>query len=98
MLYCSFGNALRLTGNTSYRDVLLKGTESLSARFDPEVGCIRSWGKIDSKKDFLVIIDNMLNMETMTWASRVGGTDRYRSIAVRTANSTMANHCRPNIN
>src|SRR3546814_657935 len=95
MLYCSFGNALRLTGNTSYRDVLLKGTESLSARFDPEVGCIRSWGKIDSKKDFLVIIDNMMNLEMMTWASRVGGNDKYRDIAVTHANTTMANHFRP---
>src|SRR3546814_15018153 len=90
-----FGNALRVTGNTSYLDVLLKGTESLSARFDPEVGCIRSWGKSDINNDFLVIIDNMMNLDMMTWASRVGGNDKYRDIAVTHANTTMANHFRP---
>src|SRR5690606_17035693 len=95
MLYCSFGNALRLTGKPAYREVILTGTESLSKRFNPEVGCIRSWGKIDDEKNFLVIIDNMMNLEMMTWASRESGNNKYRDIALTHANTTMANHFRP---
>src|SRR3546814_8892701 len=37
----------------------------------------------------------MMNLEMMTWASRVGGNDKYRDIAVTHANTTMANHFRP---
>ena len=33
MLYCSFGNGLRLTSNDEYKQVLLQGAESLSTRF-----------------------------------------------------------------
>ena len=95
MLYCSFGNAYRLTGEEAYKEILLTGAESLSARFDPEVGCIRSWGKIDDTKQFLVIIDNMMNLEFLTWASREGGNDKYRDIALTHANTTIENHFRP---
>ena len=43
MLNCSFGNGYRLTGNEEYKKVLLQGAESLSTRFNPIIGCIRSW-------------------------------------------------------
>ena len=43
MLYCSFGNGLRLTKDESYKKVLLQGSKSLSTRYRPMVGCIRSW-------------------------------------------------------
>jgi hypothetical protein len=44
MLYCSYGNGLRLAGDESYKDVLLTGARSLSTRFRPNIGCIQSWG------------------------------------------------------
>lgn len=43
ILGCSFGNGLRLTGDESYKEVLLTGARSLATRFDPTVGLIRSW-------------------------------------------------------
>jgi hypothetical protein len=41
MLYCSFGNGYRLTGDTAYRSIMLTGAESLISRFNPNVGCIQ---------------------------------------------------------
>ncbi|WP_017258863.1 hypothetical protein [Pedobacter arcticus] len=38
MMYCSFGNAIRC-----YKQVLINSAKSLSSRFDPKVGAIRSW-------------------------------------------------------
>src|SRR3546814_5213236 len=56
---------------------------------------ISDWSSDVCSSDlFLVIIDNMMNLEMMTWASRVGGNDKYRDIAVTHANTTMANHFR----
>jgi len=57
------------------------------------VGCIKSW---DSKpSDFLVIIDNMMNLELLFWATRETGDSTYYKIAVTHANTTMKNHFRP---
>ncbi|HYG22845.1 MAG TPA: glucuronyl hydrolase [Verrucomicrobiae bacterium] len=92
MLYCSYGNGLRLTGEASYQPVLLRGAESLASRFKPEVGLIRSW-------DFggwscPVIIDNMMNLELLMWAARNGGDSRLREIALSHADRTLKNHFR----
>jgi len=92
MLYCSFGNALRITGDTAaYRDVLLTAAESLSTRFNPATKTIRSW----EGWNFPVIIDNMMNLELLTQAtSKLGGDQKYYDIAVTHANTTMRNHYR----
>src|SRR5690606_35328537 len=65
MLYCSFGNALRLTGDTAaYKEILLTGAESLISRYNPTVKAIRSW----EGWTYPVIIDNMMNLEFLTQA------------------------------
>jgi len=43
MVYNSFGNGLRLTGNTGYREILLDAARSLSTRYKPNAKVIRSW-------------------------------------------------------
>ena len=95
MLYCSFGNGYRLTENEKYRQVLLKGAESLSTRFREKTGIIRSW---DFKKDlwqYPVIIDNMMNLELLEWAAKNSENSNYDRIARSHADVTMANHFRP---
>jgi len=94
MLYCSYGNGLRLTGNESYKAVLLNGAQSLSTRFNTTVGCIKSWDHGVGKFTFPVIIDNMMNLELMFWAARNGPAERYRDIALRHADTTLAHHFR----
>jgi rhamnogalacturonyl hydrolase YesR len=94
MLYCSYGNGLRLTGNEAYKAVLLNGAQSLSTRFNSTVGCIKSWDHGVGKFTFPVIIDNMMNLELMFWAARNGPAERYRDIAVRHADTTVAHHFR----
>lgn len=94
MLYCSFGQGWRLTGDAHYRDVLLTGAESLVSRFNPKVGCIKSW---DTRAEwpFPVIIDNMMNLELLLWAAQQSGDTRYREIAISHADTTLRNHFRP---
>ena len=92
MLYCSYGQGLRLTGNPVYRDVLLQGAKSLSTRFNPAVGAIRSWDNQTWK--YPVIIDNMMNLELLMWAARAGPAPRGREIAISHADKTLGNHFR----
>lgn len=93
MMYCSFGLANQIKPEPAYKDILITSAKSLASRFNPTVGCIESW---DSKSDdFLVIIDNMMNLELLFWATRTTGDSSYYKIAVTHANTTMKNHFRP---
>ena len=95
MLYCSFGNGLRLTGDKSYEEVLLTGARSLATRFKPEVGLIRSWDHNRDKWQYPVIIDNMMNLELLLWAAGYSGDESFRKMAVWHADKTMEYHYRP---
>ncbi len=92
MLYCSYGNGLRLTGNEHYKDVLVQGARSLCTRYRPAVQAIRSWG--NGPTPYLVIIDNMMNLELLTWAGKTTGDTLFTHIATTHANTTMKNHFR----
>ena len=95
MLYCSFGNGLRLTGDKSYEEVLLTGAHSLATRFKPEVGLIRSWDHNRDKWQYPVIIDNMMNLELLMWAADRSGDKSLRDMAVSHADKTLKHHFRP---
>jgi len=94
MLYNSFGNGYRLTKNPEYRTILLKGAASLASRYHPRVGCIQSWDA-SNRWDFPVIIDNMMNLEYLFWATRETGDSSYYHMAVSHADRTLENHFRP---
>jgi unsaturated chondroitin disaccharide hydrolase len=99
MMYCSYGNAYRLTGKEEYKEILIETAKSLSTRFNPKVGSIKSWNKNmswDGKTPWYypVIMDNMMNLELLFFASKVTGDDSYRNIAVKHAETTMKNHLR----
>ena len=93
MMYCPFGNAWRITHDPAYKAVLLTSAKSLSTRFNPTVGCIKSWDHGTWK--FPVIIDNMMNLELLNWATRESGDKKFEEIARTHANTTMKNHFRP---
>lgn len=96
MVYCSYGNGLRLTGRDDYRQVVVNAGNSLSTRFNPAVGCTRSWNPQPWKnRDFIVIVDNMMNLELLTVTSALTGDPKFMEIARTHANTTIRNHFRP---
>jgi unsaturated chondroitin disaccharide hydrolase len=99
MMYCSYGNAYRLTGNEKYKDILVQAARSLSTRFNATTGCIKSWNTFKSwhgEKTYYypVIIDNMMNLELLFFASKVSGDTSFRHVAVSHAVQTMKNQIR----
>jgi hypothetical protein len=92
MMYCSFGNANNMAPKPEYKDILLTSARSLASRFNPATGCIKSW---DGKpNEYLVIIDNMMNLELLFWATKISGDSSFYKIAVTHANTTIKNHFR----
>jgi hypothetical protein len=93
MLFCSFGNALRLTGdNQKYGPVLSTGANSLASRYSPITKTIRSWDH--GSWQYPVIIDNMMNLEFLTQVSKMTGNKKFYDIAVSHAETTLKNHFR----
>ena len=93
-MFSSFGNAYRLTLQKEYRDVLIQSANTLITRYNHNVGCIRSWDHHADKWDYPVIIDNMMNLELLFWATRETRDSTYFNIAREHAETTMKNHFR----
>lgn len=98
MMYCSFGNAERLHPSKEYETILMNSAKSLAGRFNPKTGCIKSWESKPwnhaDKDESAVIIDNMMNLELLFWATKHSGDSTYYKIAVQHADKTMVNHFR----
>lgn len=93
-VYCPFGNAYNITKNGKYKDVFLTAAKTLSTRYNPTVGAIRSW---DFNKDiwnYPVIIDNMMNLEMLFEATIASGDSTFYHIAEQHTKTTLENHFR----
>lgn len=93
MIYCSFGQGYRITGNEHYLDVINTATNSLCTRFNENLGVIQSWGSSDRWK-YPVIIDNMMNLEMLCFNSKKTGDEKFRKIAETHSQTTIKNHFR----
>jgi len=93
MLYCSYGNGYRLTKENSYKNIMIIGAQSLSTRFNPIIGCIKSWNS-NSRWQFPVIVDNMMNLEFLCEMTKLSGDSSFYKLAVIHANTTIKNHYR----
>ncbi|HET7897795.1 MAG TPA: glycoside hydrolase family 88 protein, partial [Flavisolibacter sp.] len=94
MMYCSFGNAYRITRNPQYKPTIDTAAMSLATRYRPKLQSIQSWDANDKLK-CPVIIDNMMNLELLYWVAQHGGDSRLKDIAITHANATLARHFRP---
>jgi len=97
-LYSPYAVALyQKTGNSDYRDLALKAAGVLSKRFIPAGNYFRAWGRMDeigTEYDGLAIIDCLMNMPLLYWASDESGDPKYREMAIRHTETTLANFIR----
>lgn len=95
MINCSYGNGYRLTGNKDYEKTMIQAAKSLSTRYKPNVGLIRSWDFNKKIWQYPVIIDNMMNLELLMKVGKMVNDSTYINIALSHADNTMKNHFRP---
>ncbi|EJD01239.1 d-4,5 unsaturated-glucuronyl hydrolase-like protein [Fomitiporia mediterranea MF3/22] len=79
--------------NQSAVDSVNAFANDLAVRFDPTVGCTRSWDSSDPT-DFMVIIDNMMDLDVLFVSANLTGNDTLRQIAISHADKTIENHVR----
>ena len=96
---CSFGHGYRLQKDDKSKQVLIDAANSLITRFNPTVGCIKSWDvdrgwQSERGWQYPVIIDNMMNLELLFEVSKLTGDQKYYDIAITHALTTIKNHFR----
>lgn len=94
-LYCSYGQRYALHADSASQAVILQAARTLSRRFHPTVGAIRSWDHHADVWQFPVIIDNMMNLEMLFAATRLSGDSSFYALAQQHAETTLAHHFRP---
>ena len=91
----SFLKGYEQTQDPKYKQIALACADTLATLYNDKVGTILSWPR--HVKDYgghNTIMDNMINLELLFWASENGGSPRLKDIAVRHAETTMKNHFR----
>lgn len=91
-VFNSYGNGYRLSGDSSYKRLILDGAKTLATRFNPKTGCIKSWDF--PQWQYPVIIDNMMNLELLFAATKLSNDSSFYNIALQHANTTLINHFR----
>lgn len=100
MIFDSFGHEYALTRDPHAKQVIMTAAAHLAGRFNPKVGATQSWdvhatrGPRASWK-FPVIVDNLMNLPLLFWASSHGGDPAWRRMAERHALTSLHAHLRP---
>lgn len=74
-------SAYRLTGDEAAKQTAIKAADQLLTRYNPKGQFIQAWGKKGDTTENRLIIDALLNIPLLYWASEVTGEDKYRDIA-----------------
>jgi len=83
--------AYKLLGNEKGKEAALKAADNLMSRYHEKGEFIQAWGYLDDPKAYRLIIDCLLNIPLLYWASEVTGDGKYDEVAYKHFKSTMAN-------
>lgn len=83
--------AYKLTGNKKGREAAIKAADQLITRFHPVGEFIQAWGPMDAPENYRLIIDCLLNLPLLYWASEETGDEKYRTIAEKHIHTAVKN-------
>ena len=87
--------AYKLTGDRKAREAAILAADQLISRFQPKGEFIQAWGRMGARANYRFIIDCLLNLPLLYWASRETGDPKYADIAKKHTATCMANSFRP---
>ncbi|WP_137134745.1 glycoside hydrolase family 88 protein [Rhizobium sp. FKY42] len=86
--------AWKLVGDEDGRKAALLAADQLLERYQPVGQFIQAWGRKGNPNEYRYIIDCLLNLPLLYWASHQTGDPKYRDIALLHARTTLANSVR----
>lgn len=81
----------KLIGSEKGREAAVKAADQLIGRFHPVGEFIQAWGPMDQPENYRFIIDCLLNLPLLYWASEETGDGKYREIAQKHIHTAIAN-------
>ncbi len=87
--------AWKLEGCEMAKEAAILAADNLISRYHERGGFIQAWGEIGKKDNFRLIVDCLLNIPLLYWASEVTGDKKYEEIAYTHFNTTIDLCCRP---
>jgi unsaturated chondroitin disaccharide hydrolase len=100
-IFCSFGTGLPFVNGaerTRYTTTIMQAAATLATHYSSAVKAIKSWNSYSKNGvtyNCPVIVDNMMNLELLCWASKTGNITSFLRIANSHAQTTLKNHFRP---
>ena len=85
----------QLTGNPRGREAAVKAAEELIKRFHEKGEFLQAWGPMGAPDNYRLIIDCLLNLPLLFWATEETGDEKYRSVAARHIRTALRNVIRP---
>ncbi|MFY4773600.1 glycoside hydrolase family 88 protein [Metabacillus sp. RGM 3146] len=83
-------SAYKLTGNEEAKDAALRAADYLMTRYFEKAGIIQAWGDLnDPAQRGRIIIDCLMNLPLLYWATEVTGHSKYRDAAIAHANNAL---------
>ena len=87
--------AWRLVGSTVGRDAAIMAADQLMTRFHKVGNFIQAWGEIGAKANYRLIIDCLLNLPLLYWATQETRDEKYRTVARLHTQTALKNLVRP---
>jgi len=73
----------KITGSEIAKNTALNAADLLIERYKPVGEFIQAWGSLDDVNNYRLIIDCLLNLPLLYWATEVTGITKYKDIAAR---------------
>lgn len=81
----------KLTGSQTGKEAALKAADELITRFHEKGEFIQAWGPLGAPDNYRLIIDCLLNLPLLYWATDETGEEKYREIAEKHIHTALAN-------
>ena len=83
--------AYKLTESKKGREAAIKAADQLITRYHPVGEFIQAWGPMNEPENYRLIIDCLLNLPLLYWATEETGEKKYREIAEKHIHTAIAN-------
>ena len=74
-------SAYKLTGSEIAKEASIKAADKLITRYQEKGKFIQAWGELGNKDHYRFIIDCLLNIPLLYWATDVTNNEKYRQVA-----------------
>ena len=81
--------AYKITGDETAKEAALMAADNLISRYHEKGEFIQAWGSVGSASEYRLIVDCLMNIPLLYWATEVTGDTKYRDVAYKHFTSTV---------